>query len=179
MKFEVEFTKTLKTVNSKGEVCILSEGDEVWLKLDFAHMNLYDHKAYIKRYPDGWVKGVIRSISDHGNRFYFARADENCNLLVINPSDTLDVSCESKKSGLKVKDIEHLLPRYGDDSGFDVQIIYKEGRSLLAFERSELYRPNEHPEQRELEIISLLPGLTRSGGHYDDTFGIVVNGGTE
>ena len=179
MKFECEVIKTLKTINSEGKVCILTEGGEVCLRLDFAHMNLYDHKSYIKRYPDGWVKGIIRSISDHGNRFYFARSDENCNLLVINPSDVLDVSCESQKTGLKIKDVEHLLPRYSDDSGFDVQIIYKKGRRLLAFEDHDLYRPDEHPEQRNLEIVSLLPGLTRAGGHYDDTFTIVVNGGVK
>ena len=92
MKFEFEIVKTLRTTNSKGELCVIGEGDELWLKVDFPSVNLYDHQSYIRRYPDGWVKGTVRMISDAGDKLYFSRSDVTSNLLVFNLRDVLDVS---------------------------------------------------------------------------------------
>ena len=178
MKFAHTYDAYLSTVNSKGECCVIRSGDEINLQLDYGSQYLSSKKAVVEQYPDGWVPGIVSSLADDGKIISLFQP-KTCCYLRLEHSDILDVDSRSKKKGLTIKDIEHLLPRYADGSGFDVQIIYKEGHRLLAFEHSELYRPNEHPEQRNLEIISLLPGLTRSGGHYDDTFAIVVHRGAK
>ena len=175
MKFVHASDTYLSAINESGECCVIRSGDEVKFKLDYNSPNLCNKQSIIEQYPDGWVPGIVSSIAVDGVIHLFQ--PKTCCSLVLKPSDVVDMVGQPKKTGLKIKDIEHLLPRYNDDSGFDVQIIYKEGHRLLAFERSELYRPDEHPKQRNLEIISLLPGLTRVGGYYDDTFAIVVNGG--
>lgn len=76
---------------------------------------------------------------------------------------------------MKIKDIEQFLPKYSDGSGFDVQIVYntdKYGR--YAWCEHDLYRPKTKPDQRELTIKALEPGIGRFGGNYDDTFAIIV-----
>ena len=80
---------------------------------------------------------------------------------------------------MKVKELENILPKYNDGSGFDCQIIYNNGERPLFLCKHDLYRPNEKPEQRDLEVEEILPGLTRSGGHFDDTLAIVVDGREE
>lgn len=75
-----------------------------------------------------------------------------------------------------VKDLKSLIPKYCDGSGYDCQIIYDDCRHSLFLCEHELYRPEEKPEQDRREVKQILPGIMRSGGHYDDTLAIVVEG---
>ena len=75
---------------------------------------------------------------------------------------------------MRIKDLEPILPRYSDNSGFDCQIIYKDDKHPLFLCRSELYRPNENPKQRELEVIGLQSGILRCGGHFDEDLVLIV-----
>ena len=86
---------------------------------------------------------------------------------------------ESEDLKMKVKELENILPKYNDGSGFDCQIIYNNGEHPLFLCEHDLYKPNEKPEQRDLEVEKILPGLTRSGGNFDDTLAIVVDGREE
>ena len=75
---------------------------------------------------------------------------------------------------MKVKDLEPLLPRYSDNSGFDVQIIYNTDKRGLAWCKYELYRPEENPKQRNLTVIGIRAGVLRFGGNYDDDLTLIV-----
>lgn len=57
MKLTCEITKTLYGCNPNGTQIALQEGDEVYLKLDLPHMDLWDKEKWIRQYPDGWVRG--------------------------------------------------------------------------------------------------------------------------
>lgn len=85
-------------------------------------------------------------------------------------------SCLKEKvdKPLKIKDLKHTLPRYSDDSGYDCKIIFNNPRHALFLCDYELYNPSKKPEQDELEVETILPGLTRTGGDYDYTLTIVV-----
>ena len=80
---------------------------------------------------------------------------------------------------MKVKESESILPKYNARSGFDCQTIYNNGEHSLFLCKHDLYRPNENPEHREFVMETILPGLTRSGGYFDDTLAIVVDGREE
>ena len=81
---------------------------------------------------------------------------------------------EKVDNPLKIKDLKYMLPKYSDNSGYDCQIIYNNPRHALFLCKHELYNPLEKPEQNELEVETILPGLTRTGGDYDYTLAIVV-----
>lgn len=99
MNFTVEITKTLRITNDDGLLAILQEGDEVYLKLDLSHMNLWDKEKWIQKYPDGWVRGVIYSISNKGNKIYFKL--HKGEYLILCQSNILDVSDKAPKEELK------------------------------------------------------------------------------
>jgi hypothetical protein len=71
MKFDFELIKELHGCNPDGTKFILSEGDEVYLKLDLVHMKLYDNEEWIQKHPDGWIKGRIFNISPTGQKIDF------------------------------------------------------------------------------------------------------------
>lgn len=71
MKFEFELIMALHGCNPDGTKFSLTAGDEVYLKLDWANMNLSFPDEWTNKYPDGWVKGQIRSISPTGQKITF------------------------------------------------------------------------------------------------------------
>jgi hypothetical protein len=92
MKFTIETIKTLHGYNANGSKVAISEGDEVYLKLNFPHMNLSDPERWIQTYPDGWVKGRIHNISNAGKSIMFNVYNFYWNYLRLSQSDILDVS---------------------------------------------------------------------------------------
>lgn len=90
MKLDFELIKALHGYNPDGTKFILSDGDEVYLKLDLEHMDLYDTEEWVRKYPDGWIKGDIWSISPAGQRIKFHVG--NCTYLVLRHKDILAVS---------------------------------------------------------------------------------------
>ena len=75
---------------------------------------------------------------------------------------------------MKVKDLKPLLPRYDDDSGYDVYI--QEDRSINKWPvpRNVLYRPEKHPALDDLEVVAITPGINRYG-EFDATLTLITN----
>lgn len=71
MKFTYETIQTLYGYNDDGTQVALQRGDEVYLKLDWANMDLSFPDEWIQKYPDGWVKGTIYSITPTGKKINF------------------------------------------------------------------------------------------------------------
>jgi hypothetical protein len=92
MKFDVEIIKNLYGCNDDGMKIVLSEGDEVYLKLDLEHMNLWDKEKYMQKYPDGWVRGILFYISNAGKRIKFQLFDDCCTYFLLNQKDIIAVS---------------------------------------------------------------------------------------
>lgn len=101
MKFDVEITKTLHGYNAEGSKVALSVGDEVYLKLDLPHMKIWDQEKWIQRYPDGWIKCRIHSISNAGQRIYCEVLDKPGHYLIPRQKHILDVSDKAPKEELK------------------------------------------------------------------------------
>ena len=97
MKFEFEMIKTLRATNSKGELCVIGEGDELWLKLELNRMDLYNKEFFLKKYPDGWVKGRVAWLSSSGKKIHFGLSDDVCTYLDLSHRDILDVSDKDPK----------------------------------------------------------------------------------
>lgn len=92
MKFTVEITKTLHGYNAEGSKVALSVGDEVYLKLNLPHMNLWDKDKWIQKYPDGWIKGTIHNISNAGKKIWVTMCDSHFTYVQLYQKDILDVS---------------------------------------------------------------------------------------
>ena len=90
MKFDFELIKNLYGCNDDGTKVVLSEGDEVYLKLDLPNMDLTWLDEWMNKYPDGWIKGTICHISDTGRKIKFHV--EPCNYFSLNQKDILAVS---------------------------------------------------------------------------------------
>ena len=101
MNFTVEITKTLRITNDDGLLAILQEDDEVSFKLDWLHMNLLDKTDYMSKYPDGWIRGIIRHISDSGRKIDFEICGLPCHYLLLYPKNILDVSDKAPKEKSK------------------------------------------------------------------------------
>lgn len=101
MNFAVEITKTLRITNDDGLLAILQEGDEVYLKLDLPHMKIWDQEKWIQRYPNGWIKCRIHSISNAGQRIYCEVLDKPGHYLIPRQKHILDVSDKAPKETLK------------------------------------------------------------------------------
>lgn len=71
MKLNFVKVKELHGTNPDGTKFVLSEGDNVCLKLDLQNMSLTFFDDLMKQYPDGWVEGQISHISDAGNAIRF------------------------------------------------------------------------------------------------------------
>ena len=74
---------------------------------------------------------------------------------------------------MKVKDLEQFFPRWNDDSGFDVQIVYNEPKHEVV-RRSDSYHPTTKPGQRELTVKAIRCGLLHPGGSFDEQLTIYV-----
>lgn len=92
MKFDFKVVKTLYGCNDDGTKVVLSEEDEIYLKLDLEHMDLWDKEAEIQKYPDGWVKGRIFCISDKGRKITFEPFNDRNVYFLLNQKDILAVS---------------------------------------------------------------------------------------
>lgn len=92
MKFTVEITKTIHGYNAEGSKVALTEGDEVYIKFDLSHMKIWDQEKWIQRYPNGWIKCRIHSISNAGQRIYCEVLDKPGYYLIPRQKDILDVS---------------------------------------------------------------------------------------
>lgn len=92
MNFTVEITKTLRITNNDGFLAILQEGDEVYLKLDLPHMNLWDKENFIQRYPSGWIKSKIHHISNAGKKIWIRECSRDDHYLFLKQKHILDVS---------------------------------------------------------------------------------------
>ena len=90
MKLNFIKVKELHGTNPDGTKFVLSEGDEVCLKLDLQNMHLTFFDDLKKQYPDGWVEGRISHISDAGNiiRFYVFPST----FFLLSHKDILEVS---------------------------------------------------------------------------------------
>lgn len=71
MKFTIESTVVLTTTKPNGQLVKISKGDMVNLKLDLPNMDLTCKNKYMSKYPDGWVRGQIYSVSPKGERILF------------------------------------------------------------------------------------------------------------
>jgi hypothetical protein len=92
MKFDFELIKNLHGCNDDSTKVVLSEGDEVYLKLDLEHMDLWDKEKYMQKYSDGWVRGILFYISDAGKRIKFRLFDMYDTFFLLNHKDILAVS---------------------------------------------------------------------------------------
>lgn len=92
MKFDVEIIKNLYGCNDDGTKVVLSEGDEVYFKLDLEHMDLWDKEKYMQKYPDGWVRGILFHISKAGKRIQFELFDDRHTYFLLNQKDIFEVS---------------------------------------------------------------------------------------
>ena len=100
MKFTVEITKTLRITNDDGLLAILQEGDEVYLKLDFLNMKVWNLDWYTQRYPDSWIKGRIHHISNAGKKISIELCDRPGHYLMPNQKHILDVSDKAPREEL-------------------------------------------------------------------------------
>ena len=90
MKFTCETITTLYGYNNDGTLIALKEGDEVYLKLDLPHMDVWDRKRWMQEYPKGWVRGVIYSITPAGRNIQFEIGP--CSYFLLTQKDILAVS---------------------------------------------------------------------------------------
>lgn len=90
MKFTCEIIKTLYGYNDDGTLVALQEGEEVYLKLDLQHMDLWDKERWIQEYPNGWVRGVIDNITPAGQNIKFEIGP--CSYFLLTQKDILAAS---------------------------------------------------------------------------------------
>lgn len=69
-----------------------------------------------------------------------------------------------------VKEILPLLPKFSDDSGYDVQCIVWDKKKPLAYYEKE----TNIKEFLDYEIIAIKSGVLRFGGNYDEQLCLVL-----
>ena len=75
---------------------------------------------------------------------------------------------------IKVKDLKSLLPRWSDDSGYDVRIQEDKSINKWPVPRNVRYNPKKYPALDELEVIAIKPGINRYG-EFDATLTLITN----
>lgn len=99
MKFVCETITTLYGHNDDGTSIALQSGSEVYLKLDLPHMDLWDKKRWLREYPDGWVRGVLRNITPSGRKIKFEIGP--CSYFELTQKDIIAVSDKKPKEATK------------------------------------------------------------------------------